>query len=132
MRRAAAIAVALVALFALAMPATGVAGKGKKAKITVNDDFYTKSKLKVKKNTKVTFKWNKFNLNTHNVTFKDGPKGIKKSRKPCSKGKIKKCNTSQSGSIGINFAPTFDQKGTYKFQCTIHPTTMQLKVVVKK
>jgi plastocyanin len=129
MRRALATVTALVAIVALAMPATGIAGKS--AKIVVKDDFYSKSKLNVKKNTKVTFKWDKFNLDTHNVTFKSGPKGIKKSKKPCSKGSIAKCNTSQSGSIGINFAPTFDKKGTYKFQCTIHPTTMSLKVVVK-
>ena len=135
MRRALTIAVALVAMIAVAavaMPAAGVAGKGKKAKVAVKDDFFSPDTLKVKKNTKVNFKWNKMNLNTHNVTLKKGPKGVKKTKKPCAKGKITKCNKSASGSIGINFAPTFNKKGTYKFVCTIHPTVMQLTVKVKK
>lgn len=132
-RRALVIAtalVALVALVALAMPATGVAGKT--AKVKVLDDFFSPATLKVKKDTKVSFKWDKMNLNTHNVTLKKGPKGVKKTKKPCAKGKITKCNKSASGSIGINFAPTFNKKGTYDFVCTIHPTVMKLTVKVKK
>ena len=133
-RRALTIAVALVALVALAMPATGVAGKHprQEAKVKVLDDFFSPDTLKVKKDTKVSFKWDKMNLNTHNVTLKKGPKGVKKTKKPCAKGKITKCNKSASGSIGINFAPTFNKKGTYDFVCTIHPTVMKLTVKVKK
>ncbi len=130
MRRALAIAAALVAVVALAAPAVGVAGKS--AKVKVEDDFFSPSTLKVKKNTKVSFKWNDDNLNTHNVTLKKGPKGVKKSKKPCAKGNITKCNVSASGSRGINFAPTFNEKGTYNFICTIHPSVMKIKVEVKK
>ncbi len=75
MRRALAIAAALVAGVALATPAVGVAGKS--AKVKVEDDFFSPSTLKVKKNAKVSFKWNDDNLNTHNVTLKKGPKGVK-------------------------------------------------------
>ena len=134
-RRALTISVALVALVALAMPATGAAGehhRAKKAKVKVMDDFFSPDTLKVKKNTKVSFKWDKFNLNTHNVTMKKGPKGVKKTKKPCAKGKITKCNKSASGSIGIKFNPKFNKKGTYDFVCTIHPTVMKLTVKVKK
>lgn len=135
-KRAITTVLALVAISALAVPAIGAAGKNgggkpKKTSVKVLDDYFSKTKLNVKENTKVAFKWDQNNINTHNVTFKSGPKGIKKS-KPCAKGKIKKCNTSASGAIGINFAPTFDQKGTYKFLCTVHPTTMEIKVVVEK
>jgi len=129
MKRTLTIVTALVAMVALAMPATGVAGKTKKVKVV--DDFFTPTKLTVKKDTKVSFKWDKTNLNTHNVTLKKGPKGVKKSKKPCAKGKITKCNKSASGSVGINFAPKFNKKGTYNFICTIHPTVMKMKVVVK-
>jgi plastocyanin len=135
-KRALTIAVALLAMVgmaALAMPATGVAGKGKTAKVTVHDDFFKpQPKLTVKKNTKVKFKWNGMNLNTHNVTLEKGPKGVKKSRKACTGGKITKCNKSASGAIGIKFNPKFNKKGTYDFVCTIHPTVMQLTVKVKK
>jgi len=130
-------ATALLILSVLAMPATGVAGKGgggkpKNAKVKVEDDFYSPTTLKIKKNTKVSFKWDSMNLDTHNVTFKSGPKGVKKTKKPCAKGDITKCNVSGSGSVGVNFAPTFNKPGTYKFLCTVHPDLMQLKVVVKK
>ena len=110
----------------------GRAPPRQEAKVKVLDDFFSPDTLKVKKDTKVSFKWDKINLNTHNVTLKKGPKGVKKTKKPCAKGKITKCNKSASGSIGINFAPTFNKKGTYDFVCTIHPTVMKLTVKVKK
>lgn len=134
MRRLAVIATALIASIALAaliVPTAGVAGK-KNVKVKVEDDFFSPSKLTVKKDTKVSFKWDKTNINPHNVTIKKKPKGVKKSKKPCAKGKITKCNVSATGSIGINFAPTFNEKGDYTFVCTIHPTTMKIAVEVKK
>jgi plastocyanin len=129
MRRTLTIITALVALTALAMPATGVAAKNKSVKVA--DDFFSPTKVKVKKNAKVKFKWDSMNINTHNVTLKKGPKGVKKSKKPCTGGKITKCNKSASGVLAIKFNPKFNKKGTYNFVCTIHPTTMKVKVVVK-
>lgn len=136
MKRTIAIAAALIAALSLSMPAAGVAGKAKAkpktAKVKVLDDYFAPSSLAVKKGTKVKFKWGDDNINTHNVTLKKGPKGVKKSKKPCAKGDITKCNKSNSGVRGINFAPTFNKKGTYNFVCTIHPTVMKLTVKVKK
>ena len=132
MRRTLTIITALVALTALAMPATGVAAKSKTVK--VKDDFFVPgfpNVVKVKKDAKVKFKWNDMNVNTHNVTLKKGPKGVKKS-KPCTGGKITKCNKSGSGAIGIKFNPKFNKKGTYNFICTVHPTVMKVTVKVKK
>lgn len=130
MKRTFVVDAALIAALTLAMPAAGVAGKTKKVKVV--DDFFSPTKLTVKKDTKVAFKWGGDNLNTHNVTMTKGPKGVKKSKKPCAKGKITKCNMSAAGSIGINFKPTFNKPGTYKFICTIHPTVMQMTVKVNK
>ncbi len=130
MKRTFVVAAALIAALTLAMPAAGVAGKTKKVKVV--DDYYSPTNVKVKKNKDVAFKWDKNNLNTHNVVMKKGPKGVKKSKKPCAKGKITKCNMSAAGSIGINFKPTFNKPGTYKFICTIHPTVMQMTVKVNK
>ncbi len=107
----------------------GLAAKTKS--VGVHDDYYAPTKVKVKKNAKVKFKWDKINLNPHNVTLKKGPKGVKKS-KPCTHGKITKCNKSGTGAIGIKFKKKFDVKGKYHFICTIHPTVMQLDVKVKK
>lgn len=130
MKRTFTVAAALIAALSLAMPAAGIAGKTKKVKVV--NDYFAPTKITVKKNTKIAFKWDKTNLNTHNVTMKKGPKGVKKTKKPCAKGKITKCNKSASGSIGINFKPTFNKPGTYKFTCTIHPTVMNTTVKVKK
>ena len=128
MKRAIARATALTATLALALPATGFAAI---PKVGVFDDYYSPTKLEVKKNTKVKFKWDDENLNPHNVVMKNGPKGVKKSKKPCAKGDVTKCNRSAAGSIGIKFAPTFNKKGKYSFICTIHPTTMNVKIEVK-
>lgn len=131
MRRPLAIVVALALAVGLALiPATGVLAAKTKS-VGVHDDYYAPTKVNVKKNAQVKFKWDGMNLNPHNVTLKKGPKGVKKS-KPCTHGKITKCNKSGTGAIGIKFTPTFNKPGTYNFICTIHPTTMKMKVVVKK
>ena len=139
-RRAAAVAVAVAAVGALALPAVSGADKQphpkKTSKVTVADDFYSPTDLSIKRNSKVDFKWDPANTNTHNVVLKKGPKGVKKG---CpTKGKdafsdlISKCNKSGSGATGIKFKKKFDVKGDYHFICTIHPTVMQLDVKVKK
>ena len=139
-RRAATIAAGIVAVGALALPATSGADKNPQPKKTstvkVADDFYSPTSLKIKRNSKVNFKWDAANTNTHNVVLKKGPKGVKKG---CpTKGKdaysdlISKCNKSGSGATGIKFKKKFDVKGKYNFICTIHPTVMKLDVKVKK
>jgi plastocyanin len=130
MKRTFTVVAALIAALSLAMPAAGIAGKTKKVKVV--DDYFTPTKVEIKKGKDVAFKWDGTNLNTHNVTMKKGPDGVKKSKKPCAKGKITECNKSASGSIGINFKPTFNKAGTYKFTCTIHPTVMNVTVKVNK
>ena len=122
-------AAALVAASAgLALPvggalAHGGKGGGSKAKpkpVKVADDFYAPSDLSVKAGTKLPFKWDPSNTDSHNVILQKGPHGVKKSD-----------FQSATGSIGIKFAPTFEKKGTYDFICTIHPETMKLTVTVK-
>jgi plastocyanin len=74
MKRTFTVVAALIAVFALAMPAAGIAGKTKKVKVV--DDFFSPTKVTVKKDKQVAFKWDSTNLNTHNVTMKKGPKGV--------------------------------------------------------
>ena len=142
MRRALAL-IGVVAAAAVAVPASGAStssgvpyGAKKRATVKVADDYFSSSELQVKKNAKVNFKWLSSNTDSHNVTLQRGPKGVKKG---CStKGKdaysplISKCNVSSTGAVGIKFKKKFDKPGTYSFICTIHPTTMQLTVDVKK
>ena len=120
-------AVALVAIAATAVAAAPAseAGKSKKPKkgptVKVVDDFFSPTDVKIKPNTKVKYKWDPSNTDSHNVVIQKGPKGINK-----------KDFKSATGSIGVKFKPVFEKKGTYDFVCTIHPDLMKMKVTVKK
>ena len=117
------VVVALVALAVGALAATGTASpsaKAKTEKVKVLDDFYKPDNVKIKKNRKVTWKWGQ-DFNTHNVTLKKGPKGVKKSK-----------FTSQTSSAeGFSFTKRFKKPGKYNFYCTIHPDIMKMTVKVK-
>jgi plastocyanin len=79
-------------------------------KVTLGDNFFSKTSLTIHKGTKVTWRWSGTH-NSHNVTSK----GHFHSR------------TQSSGS----FSKTFKTKGTFTVICTVHPTQMRMKVVVK-
>ena len=123
--RRAAVALVAIAAGAVAVAPASQAGKSSKpAKgptVKVADDFFSPTDVKVKPNTQVNYKWDKTNLNSHNVIIQKGPKGINK-----------KDFKSATGSIGVKFKPVFEKKGTYDFVCTIHPDLMKMKVTVKK
>jgi plastocyanin len=118
------ILVSLVALTVGALTATGVAnplGKGSQPeKVKVLDDFFKPTNVKIKKNKKVTWKWGN-DFNTHNVTLKKGPKGVKKS----------KFSSQTSSAPGFKFTKKFKKPGKYNFYCTIHPDSMKMTVKVK-
>jgi plastocyanin len=117
------VVVALVALAVGALAATGTASpsaKAKTEKVKVLDDFYKPDNVKIKKNNKVKWKWGQ-DFNTHNVTLKKGPNGVKKSK-----------FTSQTSSAeGFSFTKRFKKPGKYNFYCTIHPDIMKMTVKVK-
>jgi plastocyanin len=117
------VAVALIALAVGAVAATGVAsGKATKPeKVKVLDDFYKPDSVKIKKGKKVKWKWGQ-DFNTHNVTLKKGPSGVKKS----------KFTSQTSGAEGFTFTKKFKKPGKYHFYCTIHPDVMTMKVTVKR
>lgn len=105
-----------------AVGSTGTAaGKSKPPTVKVADDYFSPSSLKIKKKTKVNFKWDKSNINSHDVALEKGPNGVKK-----------KDFESGAATIGYRFSPTFNKPGTYDLLCTIHPDVMQITVKVKK
>jgi plastocyanin len=124
MKRTMKAAAVVAAAAGLVLPVTGAIANGKPAPkpkpVKVVDDFFAPTSLSIKAGTKLPFKWDKSNTNSHNVTLKTGPGGVKKSD-----------FKSPTGSIGVKFAPTFEKKGTYDFLCTIHPDTMTLTITVK-
>lgn len=90
-------------------------------KVQVADDFFTPTKLTIKKGNQINFVWQNSNYDTHNVTLRKGPKGVSHQK-----------FTSINGVRGIHFKKTFMTPGTYHFVCTIHPGTMNITVVVKR
>jgi len=115
------IAAAACAL-ALAAVAGGAAdSKSTTYKVKVRDDYYSPLTQKIKKGDSVKWSWGNTNINSHDVTLKKGPKGVKRSD-----------YRSISGAIGITFKKKFIVPGTYNFYCTIHPDVMTMDVVVKK
>lgn len=113
-------AVAAVAIAPVA-GADNTVEKKKTPRVKVADDFFSPESVKVKKKGKVKFKWANDNTDSHNVTLQSGPKGAKK-----------RDFKSASGTYGVKFTPTFKKPGTYKFNCTFHPETMNVTVKVKK
>lgn len=89
--------------------------------VKVVDDYYSPSKLTIKVGDKVRFVWSDDNISTHNVTLVKGPKGVKR-----------KQYSSLDGSTDFHFQRKFTVPGKYHFQCTIHPSMMNLYLTVKK
>ena len=125
-RRAPLAAVTALALTgAAAVPAAGAAPSAKPKpvvkKVKVADDFYSPTKLTIKVGDRVNFVWSPTNVETHNVTLVQGPKRVSK-----------KQFTSLDASTSFHFERTFTVPGKYHFQCTIHPTMMNLFLTVKQ
>jgi plastocyanin len=120
-----AAATALALTGAVAAPIAGAAPPAKPKpvvkKVKVADDFYSPTKMTIKVGDKVNFVWSPTNVNTHNVTLVQGPKGVSK-----------KQFTSLDASTSFHFERTFTVPGKYHFQCTIHPTMMNLFLTVKQ
>jgi plastocyanin len=109
--RSSAALIAAVALIAV-LGTAGTAGAA--TTVTVGDNFFAPSSKTIAAGTKVRFNWT--GDNRHNVKKKKGPGAPFKSR------------TTSAG--GVNFAKTFNLRGTYRLICTIHPEEMRLKLTV--
>jgi plastocyanin len=104
-----------------AMTAHATKPKAVVRKVEVADDFFSPTKLTIKVGDKVNFVWSATNLETHNVTLVSGPKGV-----------TRKQFSSLDASTSFHFERTFTVPGKYHFQCTIHPTMMNMFLTVKK
>jgi plastocyanin len=125
-RKAIGVAVAAIAVAAVAVPVGGASASHHKppppkpVTVKLKDSFYSPSKLSVKKDGKIVWKWVSSNTQTHNVTLESAPKGVKKSQ-----------FDSNNASSDFTFKTKFTKPGKYHFECTLHPTTMQADVTVK-
>ena len=113
MRKYAAIS-ALAAAALVAAPATAAAPKPRK--VILADNYFLPAKLKVKKGTKITWKWGPEAYDVHDVKLKSGPAGVKKFH-------------SSPGTAGFSYKRTLKTPGVYKIVCTLHEEmTMTIRV----
>ena len=105
---AGAAAAAAIAVGVVVVPAQA----GSTKTVSVKNNAFSPTSLKIKKGTKVTWKWTQGGV-PHNVTPTSGGKG-----------------SSTSSKKGFTYSKTFTKAGTYKFDCTIHPTQMKITVKV--
>ena len=90
-------------------------------KVQVADNFYSPTKVTIKKGQQVNWIWSSTNFNTHTVTLIKGPKGVSKRK-----------FSSIQASTGVHFKLTFLKPGVYHFECMLHPLEMNMTVTVKK
>ena len=105
-----AIAAALVAAAPAAAP--------KPRTVKIADNYYLPLKLKVPKNTKVTWRWPEEAGDVHDVKLKKGPSGVKKFH-------------SEPASASYSFKRKLSKPGTYKIVCTLHEE-MKMEIRVKR
>ena len=106
------LALVLIAVIAVAVPLAHAAPK----QVTVGDNFFKPEKVRVKKGGKVTWRWN--GSNPHNVALK----------KPGRRKVAKRSAVKTSG----KFTFKFRRVGKWRAVCELHPTTMRMRIVVRR
>jgi plastocyanin len=106
----------LVVLAIGAISATVPALAGAPATVEVQDGFFFKDKLTVKKGTKVTWKWTKSTLLPHDVTVVKGPV---------------KFHSPIKLSESYKYSHVFTKAGIYKIESTPDGSSMKMTVLVK-
>jgi plastocyanin len=102
-------------VIAAALPAAASgpdAGASATKRVTVGDDFFRQSSVRIRRGDTVRWRW--VGQNPHNVTVTRGPRRFSSS-------------TKSSGS----YSKRLRRRGTYRYICTVHPTSMRGRVVVR-
>jgi plastocyanin len=107
---------ALAAVALVAAPATAAAPKPRK--VTLADNYYLPTKLKVAKGTRITWKWGDEAFDVHDVKLKSGPAGVRKFH-------------SEPGTAGFSYKRTLKKPGLYKIVCTLHEE-MKMTIRVRR
>lgn len=112
-------AVAIAALAACALvPATAGAGAGPTRMVSLHDDYFSPSKLTVKRGTTIRWVWGSGLTDTHDVMLDRHPRGVKPFMSEYAAG-------------GYTFKRKLTVPGTYTFLCDLHQG-MRMKIVVKR
>ena len=79
-----------------------------KRTVEVRDYYYAPSKLTVRRGTTVTWKWPSAGGDSHDVELVRGPKGVHDF-------------SSDIANASYAYKRTLSKKGTYVFDCSLHP-----------
>ena len=115
MRKQIALALVPLGLAGVALPAAAsepAAHAAATKKVKVGDLFFKKSKITVESGD--TVKWTWVGVAPHDVTVTSGPRKFHS-------------RTQTSGT----YSKKLRKRGTYRYICTVHPTQMKGKIVVK-
>ena len=111
---------ALGAVLACAALISAAQAQGAATKtVTLGDNYFTPKTLKVKRGTRVTWRWPGFDEggDVHDVKLRKGPKGVKKFH-------------SEAASTDYSFKRKLTVPGTYRLVCTLHEE-MRMTVTVR-
>jgi plastocyanin len=104
---------------ALLAAAPALAGSTPSRTVDVGDNFFSRERLTVNKNTRLVFRWLSENNVPHDVTLDSAPRGVTKWHSPLR-------------TKDYTYRRTVRKAGTYKIICTLHPTQMRLTVRVRR
>ena len=113
---AAALIVSAVAALAAVPAASG--GERPRKTVTVADNYFAPMNFKVKKGTRVVWKWSADNTEEHDVKLVRRPKGARRFR-------------SDARVTGYAFRRTLRVRGKYKIICTFHQVLMRQTITVR-
>jgi plastocyanin len=102
---------------ALALAGASAASAPKPRTVRVGDDYYSLTKLTVRKGTKIRWVWNSDNADSHDVRLKSGPRGVKKFH-------------SELAASDYSYSRRLTVPGTYRIYCSLH-REMKETIVVK-
>jgi plastocyanin len=110
-----AVSLTLVMSIVASVVALSAAQAAPAATITVGNNFLSPSSKTISAGSKLRFKW--VGGITHHIVKTKGPGGDIRSP--------------ETSARGVNLSKVLRKRGTYRFICTIHPTEMKTKVVVR-
>ncbi len=96
---------------------TGHAASGKTVVVTLHDYAFNPSVEKIAPGTTVKWHWEDGPGGTHNITSLSKDGGLM----------FKGTGIKTSGFYSVKFT----RPGTYYYECSVHPLTMQAKIIVK-
>jgi plastocyanin len=108
--------VAGIAALAAVPAASG--GTTPKKRVLVADNYFDPMNFKVKKGTRIVWKWSADNAETHDVKLVERPKGVKRFQ-------------SDPAVTDYAFRRTLRVRGKYKLICTFHRVLMRQTITVK-